>query len=158
MKMLNSYHILFEIWSKHNLFSKIIYMISFALLIASLFFFILTAINKSNNNEYLNKFEDSNSSLKTIEKFDKLFPGKWAHYLKSDPEIAIIQNALEQMSFDNLEITNKEHTFFVNGQTSSISILMNAIQVLYNEHGLVIQTVEIDQIDDISIFSLGLTY
>ena len=56
--MLNSYHILFEIWSKHNLFSKIIYMISFALLIASLFFFILTAINKSNNNEYLNKFED----------------------------------------------------------------------------------------------------
>ena len=62
------------------------------------------------------------------------------------------------MTFDNLEITNKEHTFFVNGQTSSISILMNAIQVLYNEYGLVIQTVEIDQIDDISIFSLGLTY
>ena len=158
MKMLNSYHILLTIWSKNNLFSKIIYIISFVLLMASVLIFVLTLINKSNNNEYLDKFEDTKSSLKIIEKFDKLFPGKWTHYLNSDPKISIIQNALELMNFDNLEITNKENTFLVEGQTNSILALMNAIQVLYNEHGFVIQMVEIDQVNDISIFNLSLTY
>ena len=62
------------------------------------------------------------------------------------------------MNFDNLVITNKEKTFLVEGQTNSISVLMNAIQVLYNEHGFVIQMVEIDQVNDISIFNLSLTY
>ena len=158
MKMLNSYHILFAIWSKNNLFSKIIYTISFVLLMASVLFFVLTLINKSNNQEHLAKFEDTKSSLKIIERFDKLFPGKWTHYLKSDPKISIIQNALELMNFENLEITNKENNFLVEGQTNSISVLMNAIQVLYNEHGFVVKMIEIDQVNDISIFNLSLTY
>ena len=158
MKMLNSYHILFAIWSKNNLFSKIIYTISFVLLMASVLFFVLTFINKSNNQEHLAKFEDTKSSLKIIERFDKLFPGKWTHYLKSDPKISIIQNALELMNFENLEITNKENNFLVEGQTNSISVLMNAIQVLYNEHGFVVKMIEIDQVNDISIFNLSLTY
>ena len=158
MKMLNSYHILFAIWSKNNLFSKIIYTISFVLLMASVLFFVLTLINKSNNQEHLAKFEDTKSSLKIIERFDKLFPGKWTHYLKSDPKISIIKNALELMNFENLEITNKENNFLVEGQTNSISVLMNAIQVLYNEHGFVVKMIEIDQVNDISIFNLSLTY
>lgn len=158
MKMLNSYHILLTIWSKNNFFSKIIYIISFVLLMASVLILVLTLINKSNNNEYLDKFENTKSSLKIIEKFDKLFPGKWTHYLESDPKIPTIQNALELMNFDNLVITNKEKTFLVEGQTNSISVLMNAIQVLYNEHGFVIQMVEIDQVNDILIFNLSLTY
>ena len=158
MKMLNSYHILFAIWSKNNLFSKIIYTISFVLLMASVLFFVLTFINKSNNQEHLAKFEDTKSSIKIIERFDKLFPGKWTHYLKSDPKISIIQNALELMNFENLEITNKENNFLVEGQTNSISVLMNAIQVLYNEHGFVVKMIEIDQVNDISIFNLSLTY
>ena len=119
---------------------------------------ILNIINQNNNNKTTNEINSMNKSLEIIADFDAKYPGKWVHYIQDKYSTGDIQNSLKLINFNNYLIKQEGDLIEIEGQVENIVQLTNAIQLLYNNHGLVINTLKLNVIDGLNIYTLKLIY
>ena len=148
----------YETWSQNNVFTKTLLTISSFLLLLSIIMIILNIINQNNNNRTTNEINSMNKSLEIIADFDAKYPGKWVHYIQDKFSTADIQNSLKLINFNNYLIKQEGDLIEIEGQVENIVQLTNAIQLLYNNHGLVINTLKLNVIDGLNIYTLKLIY
>ena len=148
----------YETWSQNNVFTKTLLTISSFLILLSIIMIILNIINQSNNNKTTNEINSMNKSLEIIADFDAKYPGKWVHYIQDKFSTADIQNSLKLINFNNYLIKQEGDLIEIEGQVENIVQLTNAIQLLYNNHGLVINTLKLNVIDGLNIYTLKLIY
>ena len=148
----------YETWSQNNVFTKTLLTISSFLILLSIIMIILNIINQNNNNKTTNEINSMNKSLEIIADFDAKYPGKWVHYIQDKFSTADIQNSLKLINFNNYLIKQKGDLIEIEGQVENIVQLTNAIQLLYNNHGLVINTLKLNVIDGLNIYTLKLIY
>ena len=148
----------YETWSQNNVFTKTLLTISSFLVLLSIIMIILNIINQSNNNKTTNEINSMNKSLEIIADFDAKYPGKWVHYIQDKFSTADIQNSLKLINFNNYLIKQEGDLIEIKGQVENIVQLTNAIQLLYNNHGLVINTLKLNVIDGLNIYTLKLIY
>lgn len=147
-----------ETWSQNNVFTKTLLTISSFLVLLSIIMIILNIINQNNNNKTTNEINSMNKSLEIIADFDAKYPGKWVHYIQDKFSTADIQNSLKLINFNNYLIKQEGDLIEIEGQVENIVQLTNAIQLLYNNHGLVINTLKLNVIDGLNIYTLKLIY
>ena len=147
-----------ETWSQNNVFTKTLLTISSFLILLSIIMIILNIINQNNNNKTTNEINSMNKSLEIIADFDAKYPGKWVHYIQDKFSTADIQNSLKLINFNNYLIKQEGDQIEIEGQVENIVQLTNAIQLLYNNHGLVINTLKLNVIDGLNIYTLKLIY
>ena len=147
-----------ETWSQNNVFTKTLLTISSFLLLLSIIMIILNIINQNNNNKTTNEINSMNKSLEILADFDAKYPGKWVHYIQDKFSTADIQNSLKLINFNNYLIKQEGDLIEIEGQVENIVQLTNAIQLLYNNHGLVINTLKLNVIDGLNIYTLKLIY
>ena len=156
--MNNLYQKLLATWSKNNYYTKVIVIFSSVMMFLSIIMWLMN-IASSGQKRVLNKsMIKMSNSLEIIEKFDAKFPGKWLHYLSEPPQLIEIQEYLTNFQLDNINIEINNGVHEITGQTTNVLELTNAIDYLYNNHGLVIDSIKIDRIDKQTIFKLSLTY
>ena len=156
--MNNLYQKLLAAWSKNNNYTKVIVIFSSVMMFLSIIMWLMN-IASSGQKRLLNKsMIEMNNSLEIIEKFDAKFPGKWLHYLFEPPQLTEIKQYLTNFQLDNINIEINNGTYEITGQTTNVLELTNAIDYLYNNHGLVIDSFKIDRIDKQTMFKLSLTY
>ena len=156
--MNNLYQKLLATWSKNNYYTKVIVIFSSVMMFLSIIMWLMN-IASSGQKRVLNKsMIEMSNSLKIIEKFDAKFPGKWLHYLSKPPQLTEIQQYLTNFQLDNINIEINNGIHEITGQTTNVFELTNAIDHLYNNHGLVIDSIKIDRIDKQTIFKLSLIY
>ena len=148
----------YETWSQNNVFTKTLLTISSFLILLSIIMIILNIINQNNNNKTTNEINSMNKSLEIIADFDAKYPGKWVHYIQDKFSTADIQNSLKLINFNNYLIKEEGDLIEIEGQVENIVQLTNAIQLLYNNHGLVINTLKLNVIDGLNIYTLKLIY
>jgi len=148
----------YETWSQNNVFTKTLLTISSFLILLSIIMIILNIINQNNNNKTTNEINSMNKSLEIIADFDAKYPGKWVHYIQDKFSTADIQNSLKLINFNNYLIKQEGDLIEIEGQVENIVQLTNAIQLLYNNHGLVINTLKLNVIDGLNIYTLKLIY
>jgi len=148
----------YETWSQNNVFTKTLLTISSFLILLSIIMIILNIINQNNNNKTTNEINSMNKSLEIISDFDAKYPGKWVHYIQDKFSTADIQNSLKLINFNNYLIKQEGDLIEIEGQVENIVQLTNAIQLLYNNHGLVINTLKLNVIDGLNIYTLKLIY
>ena len=148
----------YETWSQNNVFTKTLLTISSFLLLLSIIMIILNIINQNNNNKTTNEINSMNKSLEILADFDAKYPGKWVHYIQDKFSTADIQNSLKLINFNNYLIKQEGDLIEIEGQVENIVQLTNAIQLLYNNHGLVINTLKLNVIDGLNIYTLKLIY
>ena len=148
----------YETWSQNNVFTKTLLTISSFLMLLSIIMIILNIINQNNNNKTTNEINSMNKSLEIIADFDAKYPGKWVHYIQDKFSTADIQNSLKLINFNNYLIKQEGDLIEIEGQVENIVQLTNAIQLLYNNHGLVINTLKLNVIDGLNIYTLKLIY
>ena len=148
----------YETWSQNNVFTKTLLTISSFLMLLSIIMVILNIINQNNNNKTTNEINSMNKSLEIIADFDAKYPGKWVHYIQDKFSTADIQNSLKLINFNNYLIKQEGDLIEIEGQVENIVQLTNAIQLLYNNHGLVINTLKLNVIDGLNIYTLKLIY
>ena len=148
----------YETWSQNNVFTKTLLTISSFLVLLSIIMIILNIINQNNNNKTTNEINSMNKSLEIIADFDAKYPGKWVHYIQDKFSTADIQNSLKLINFNNYLIKQEGDLIEIEGQVENIVQLTNAIQLLYNNHGLVINTLKLNVIDGLNIYTLKLIY
>ena len=148
----------YETWSQNNVFTKTLLTISSFLVLLSIIMIILNIINQNNNNKTTNEINSMNKSLEIIADFDAKYPGKWVHYIQDKYSTADIQNSLKLINFNNYLIKQEGDLIEIEGQVENIVQLTNAIQLLYNNHGLVINTLKLNVIDGLNIYTLKLIY
>ena len=148
----------YETWSQNNVFTKTLLTISSFLVLLSIIMIILNIINQNNNNKTTNEINSMNKSLEIIADFDAKYPGKWVHYIQDKFSTADIQNSLKLINFNNYLIKQEGDLIEIEGQVENILQLTNAIQLLYNNHGLVINTLKLNVIDGLNIYTLKLIY
>ena len=148
----------YETWSQNNVFTKTLLTISSFLILLSIIMIILNIINQNNNNKTTNEINSMNKSLEIIADFDAKYPGKWVHYIQDKFSTADIQNSLKLINFNNYLIKQEVDLIEIEGQVENIVQLTNAIQLLYNNHGLVINTLKLNVIDGLNIYTLKLIY
>ena len=73
--------------------------------------------------------------------------------LVTDGVINLHKAGLNQITTDMLETH-----YLAGGQVENIVQLTNAIQLLYNNHGLLIHTLKLNVVDDLNIYTLKLIY
>ena len=127
-------------------------------MLLSIIMIILNIINQNNNNKTTNEINSMNKSLEIIADFDAKYPGKWVHYIQDKFSTADIQNSLKLINFNNYLIKQEGDLIEIEGQVENIVQLTNAIQLLYNNHGLVINTLKLNVIDGLNIYTLKLIY
>ena len=147
-----------ETWSQNNVFTKTLLTISSFLVLLSIIMIILNIINQNNNNKTTNEINSMNKSLEILADFDAKYPGKWVHYIQDKYSTADIQNSLKLINFNNYLIKQEGDLIEIEGQVENIVQLTNAIQLLYNNHGLVINTLKLNVIDGLNIYTLKLIY
>ena len=147
-----------ETWSQNNVFTKTLLTISSFLVLLSIIMIILNIINQNNNNKTTNEINSMNKSLEIIADFDAKYPGKWVHYIQDKFSTADIQNSLKLINFNNYLIKQEGDLIEIEGQVENIVQLTNAIQLLYNNHGLVFNTLKLNVIDGLNIYTLKLIY
>ena len=147
-----------ETWSQNNVFTKTLLTISSFLVLLSIIMIILNIINQNNNNKTTNEINSMNKSLEIIADFDAKYPGNWVHYIQDKFSTADIQNSLKLINFNNYLIKQEGDLIEIEGQVENIVQLTNAIQLLYNNHGLVINTLKLNVIDGLNIYTLKLIY
>ena len=147
-----------ETWSQNNVFTKTLLTISSFLVLLSIIMIILNIINQNNNNKTTNEIDSMNKSLEILADFDAKYPGKWVHYIQDKFSTADIQNSLKLINFNNYLIKQEGDLIEIEGQVENIVQLTNAIQLLYNNHGLVINTLKLNVIDGLNIYTLKLIY
>ena len=148
----------YETWSQNNVFTKTLITISSFLILLSIIMIILNIINQNNNNKTTNEINSMNKSLEIIADFDAKYPGKWVHYIQDKVSTADLQNSLKLINFNNYLIKQEGDLIEIEGQVENIVQLTNAIQLLYNNHGLVINTLKLNVIDGLNIYTLKLIY
>ena len=148
----------YETWSQNNVFTKTLLTISSFLILLSIIMIILNIINQNNNNKTTNEINSMNKSLEILADFDAKYPGKWIHYIQDKFSTADIQNSLKLINFNNYLIKQEGDLIEIEGQVENIVQLTNAIQLLYNNHGLVINTLKLNVIDGLNIYTLKLIY
>ena len=148
----------YETWSQNNVFTKTLLTISSFLVLLSIIMIILNIINQNNNNKTTTEINSMNKSLEIIADFDAKYPGKWVHYIQDKFSTADIQNSLKLINFNNYLIKQEGDLIEIEGQVENIVQLTNAIQLLYNNHGLVINTLKLNVIDGLNIYTLKLIY
>tara|TARA_A100000164_G_scaffold92241_1_gene79781 strand:- start:1057 stop:1527 length:471 start_codon:yes stop_codon:yes gene_type:complete len=148
----------YETWSQNNVFTKTLLTISSFLILLSIIMIILNIINQNNNNKTTNEINSMNKSLEILADFDAKYPGKWVHYIQDKFSTADIQNSLKLINFNNYLIKQEGDLIEIEGQVENIVQLTNAIQLLYNNHGLVINTLKLNVIDGLNIYTLKLIY
>ena len=148
----------YETWSQNNVFTKTLLTISSFLVLLSIIMIILNIINQNNNNKTTNEINSMNKSLEIIADFDAKYPGKWVHYIQDKFSTADVQNSLKLINFNNYLIKQEGDLIEIEGQVENILQLTNAIQLLYNNHGLVINTLKLNVIDGLNIYTLKLIY
>ena len=148
----------YETWSQNNVFTKTLLTISSFLILLSIIMIILNIINQNNNNKTTNEIDSMNKSLEILADFDAKYPGKWVHYIQDKFSTADIQNSLKLINLNNYLIKQEGDLIEIEGQVENIVQLTNAIQLLYNNHGLVINTLKLNVIDGLNIYTLKLIY
>ena len=148
----------YETWSQNNVFTKTLLTISSFLILLSIIMIILNIINQNNNNKTTNEINSMNKSLEILADFDAKYPGKWVHYIQDKFSTVDIQNSLKLINFNNYLIKQEGDLIEIEGQVENIVQLTNAIQLLYNNHGLVINTLKLNVIDGLNIYTLKLIY
>lgn len=148
----------YETWSQNNVFTKTLLTFSSFLILLSIIMIILNIINQNNNNKTTTEINSMNKSLEIIADFDAKYPGKWVHYIQDKFSTADIQNSLKLINFNNYLIKQEGDLIEIEGQVENIVQLTNAIQLLYNNHGLVINTLKLNVIDGLNIYTLKLIY
>ena len=148
----------YETWSQNNVFTKTLLTISSFLVLLSIIMIILNIINQNNNNKTTNEINSMNKSLEIIADFDAKYPGKWVHYIQDKFSTADIQNSLKLINFNNYLIKQEGDLIEIEGQVENIVQLTNAIQLLYNNHGLLIHTLKLNVVDGLNIYTLKLIY
>ena len=145
-------------WSQNNILTKTLLIASSLLILFSLIMIILNIINQNYSKKIINEIEGMNNSLEIIADFDSMYPGKWTHYIQGKSTTSDIQDSLELISFNNYVIKENKDLIEIDGQVENIVQLTNAIQLLYNNHGLLIHTLKLNVVDDLNIYTLKLIY
>ncbi len=145
-------------WSENNVLTKTLLIISSLLILFSLIMIILNIINQNYSKKIINEIEGMNNSLEIIADFDSTYPGKWMHYIKDKSTTSDIENSLKLIDFDNYAIKENKDLIEIEGQVENIVQLTNAIQLLYNNHGLLIHTFTLNVVDSLNIYTLKLIY
>lgn len=145
-------------WAQSSILIKIVNSISLLLLFLSLISFSLSStINKNDNLE--NELNVLQEQLNTIEEFDRIFPGKWRHFLNPQINTSDLQSDLTELGLSNFKIKYENKIFNLNGQIASIKKLTSFISYIYNSRGLVIDKLHIDVIsEDLISIDLDLIY
>ena len=145
-------------WAQSSILIKIVNTISLLLLFLSLISFSLSStINKNDNLE--NELNVLQKQLNTIEEFDRIFPGKWRHFLNPQINTSDLQSDLTELGLSNFKIKYENKIFNLNGQIASIKKLTSFISYIYNSRGLVIDKLHIDVIsEDLISIELDLIY
>ena len=145
-------------WAQSSILIKIVNLISLLLLFLSLISFSLSStINKNDNLE--NELSVLQKQLNTIEEFDRIFPGKWRHFLNPQINTSDLQSDLTELGLSNFKIKYENKIFNLNGQIASIKKLTSFISYIYNSRGLVIDKLYIDVIsEDLISIDLDLIY
>tara|TARA_X000000368_G_scaffold151405_1_gene119368 strand:+ start:99 stop:560 length:462 start_codon:yes stop_codon:yes gene_type:complete len=145
-------------WAQSSILIKIVNTISLLLLFLSLISFSLSStINKNDNLE--NELNVLQEQLNTIEEFDRIFPGKWRHFLNPQINTSDLQSDLTELGLSNFKIKYENKIFNLNGQIASIKKLTSFISYIYNSRGLVIDKLHIDVIsEDLISIDLDLIY
>ena len=145
-------------WAQSSILIKIVNTISLLLLFLSLISFSLSStINKNDNLE--NELNVLLKQLNIIEEFDRIFPGKWRHFLNPQINASDLQSDLTELGLSNFKIKYENKIFNLNGQTTSMKELTNFISYVYNSRGLVIDKLYIDVIsEDLINIDLSLIY
>ena len=134
-------------WAQSSILIKIVNTISLLLLFLSLISFSLSStINLNDNLE--NELNVLQKQLNTIEEFDRIFPGKWRHFLSPQINTSDLQSDLTELGLSNFKIKYENKIFNLNGQIASIKKLTNFISFIYNSRGLVIDKLYIDVISE----------
>jgi len=134
-------------WAQSSILIKIVNTISLLLLFLSLISFSLSStINLNDNLE--NELNVLQKQLNTIEEFDRIFPGKWRHFLSPQINISDLQSDLTELGLSNFKIKYENKIFNLNGQIASIKKLTSFISYIYNSRGLVIDKLHIDVISE----------
>ena len=145
-------------WVESSISIKIINIISLSLIFLSLMSFLLSStINENDNLE--NELNVLQKQLNTIEEFDRIFPGKWRHFLSPEINTSDLQSDLTELGLSNFRIKYENKIFNLNGQIASIKKLTSFISYIYNSRGLVIDKLHIDVIsEDLISIDLDLIY
>ena len=145
-------------WAQSSILIKIVNLISLLLIFLSLISFSLSStINKNDNLE--NELNVLQKQLNTIEEFDRIFPGKWRHFLNPQINTSDLQSDLTELGLSNFKIKYENKIFNLNGQIASIKKLTSFISYIYNSRGLVIDKLHIDVIsEDLISIDLDLIY
>ena len=134
-------------WAQSSILIKIVNTISLLLLFLSLISFSLSStINKNDNLE--NELNVLQKQLNTIEEFDRIFSGKWRHFLNPQINTSDLQSDLTELGLSNFRIKYENKIFNLNGQIASIKKLTSFISYIYNSRGLVIDKLHIDVISE----------
>ena len=145
-------------WSQNNILTKTLLIASSLLVLFSLIMIIFNIMNQNYNNKIISEIDNMNNSLEIIANFDSIYPGKWAHYIKGKSTTSDIQDSLQLISFNNYVIKENKDLIEIEGQVENIVQLTNAIQLLYNNHGLLIHTLKLNVVDGLNIYTLKLIY
>ncbi len=145
-------------WAQSSILIKIVNTISLLLLFLSLISFPLgSTINKNDNLE--NELNVLQKQLNIIEEFDRIFPGKWRHFLNLQINTSDLQSDLTELGLSNFKIKYENKIFNLNGQIASIKKLTSFISYIYNSRGLIIDKLHIDVIsEDLISIDLDLIY
>tara|TARA_B110000003_G_C16592732_1_gene512465 strand:+ start:1004 stop:1465 length:462 start_codon:yes stop_codon:yes gene_type:complete len=145
-------------WAQSSILIKIVNTISLLLLFLSLISFSLSStINLNDNLE--NELNVLQKQLNTIEEFDRIFSGKWRHFLNPQINTSDLQSDLTELGLSNFSIKYENKIFNLNGQIASIKKLTSFISYIYNSRGLVIDKLHIDVIsEDLISIDLDLIY
>ena len=134
-------------WAQSSILIKILNTISLLLIFLSLISFSLSStINLNDNLE--NELNVLQKQLNTIEEFDRIFPGKWRHFLSPQINTSDLQFDLTELGLSNFKIKYENKIFNLNGQIASIKKLTSFISYIYNSRGLVIDKLHIDVISE----------
>ena len=145
-------------WSQNNILTKTLLIASSLLVLFSLIMIIFNIMNQNYNNKIISEIDNMNNSLEIIAEFDSIYPGKWAHYIQGKSTTSDIQDSLELISFNNYVIKENKDLIEIEGQVENIVQLTNPIQLLYNNHGLLIHTLKLNVVDGLNIYTLKLIY
>tara|TARA_B100000941_G_C28216503_1_gene404539 strand:+ start:15 stop:488 length:474 start_codon:yes stop_codon:yes gene_type:complete len=157
--MNNLYQKLLATWSKNNYYTKVIVTFSSVMMLLSVIIFIMNITSNIKKELLINDLTQLNNSLQIIKRFDDIYPGKWRHYLKNNSETMDISELLTQFQISVVSFKKENNTYNINGEVENLQELTNAVDLLYNEHGLVINRLTIDHLSNKQIiFEIDFTY
>tara|TARA_X000001036_G_C20129827_1_gene582838 strand:- start:41 stop:514 length:474 start_codon:yes stop_codon:yes gene_type:complete len=153
------YQILLTTWAEYNSYTRILVLFSSAMTFLSIIIFVMNITSNTKKELLINDLTQLNNSLQIIKRFDDVYPGKWRHYLKNNSETMDISELLNQFQISVISFKEENNTYNINGEVENLQELTNAIDLLYNGHGLVVNRLTIDHLSNKQIiFEIDFTY